>query len=65
MIVLAPLHGLVPNEFVAFTNQLYVAPAASDVPGVYVHVPVPAPQPTAVALTLVPISTPAVFCTRK
>src|SRR5690349_20177727 len=44
------LHGPVPIEFVARTNQLYAAPLASAVDGVTVQVPVPAPHPAAVAV---------------
>ena len=63
VMVRAPLHGLVPDTFAAFTNQLYVAADASGVAGVTEQVPVPAPQLAPAAVYMVLISTPEVFCT--
>ena len=65
VIVVAPLHGPVPSEFVAFTNQLYTAPLLSELEGTMEQVPVPAPQPAAAGATDMLTATPAVFCTSR
>lgn len=64
VIDLPALHPLVPEAFVAFTNQLYAAPFARGVDGVIVHVP-PEAHPAADAETLVLTATPAVFCATR
>lgn len=65
VIVVVALQGPVPRLLVAFTNQLYVLPLASDPGGVIAHVPVPLPQPAAAGVTVMPTATPAVFCTSR